>query len=191
MAQDEADKNPEGEGANEGEEETAGEGVPPVTRTRTGGNAPAADDTEDEMVQLPKSTLDGLLKRLDKLEDETEVLREASDKVRLSKVEQMRGEGKLVKNARVTVYEGKKVMGWKMTKDEVRMEGEKLVEEQTVKLFFKDKSTKEIPYRSFVNNSTSLEGEVIEEKKTKEGQTFVVLQLEDGEEVEISTTFIN
>lgn len=165
--------------------------VDPVTNQRRGNAKPVAEDLGDETVNMPKKTLDAILTRLDKQDQEIEVLREASDTARLSKAEQARNQGKLVKDARVTMYDGKFVLGWQMVKDEVRFEEEKLIEVQTVALFFEDKSKKEVSYRAFTNGSTKVKGEVISESRDKEGQTFVTLQLADGHEIPISTTFIN
>lgn len=149
------------------------------------------EDADEDTVTVPKSTLDAILKRLDKQDQELEVLRDASDQGRLSKVEMLRGQGKLVKNARLTTYDGKIAIGWKMTKDDVRFENDKLVEEQEVQVFFEDKTSSKLSYRSFVNHSSSVEGEVISESTNKDGMKMVTLQLKDGKEIEISTTFIN
>lgn len=150
-----------------------------------------ADESEEEMVQVPKKTLETILKRVDALEDDNKVLKQVADKGRMARVEALRAQGKLVKSVRVGQLHGKFVVGWKLIEDDVHFEGDKLIEKQTIRVFFEDKSNEDIGVRAFANETGNIEGEVISESKDRDGNISLLVQLPDGKELTIGQNFIN
>jgi len=172
--------------------------TPPVSQTprstppksETPQTPPSVGD-EGEMVSIPKTVLENVLNRLEKVEGEAELLRGAADQNKLIAIQNMRNAGKLVKSAQVSTYSGKVVIGWKIVKDDVHFEGEKLVEEQIVKVFFEDKTDQEMSLRLFNSNLGKRKGEIIEESKDKDGVVRFKVQFNDGKEVVIGGAYIN
>lgn len=166
---------------------------PPKTRatraTRPNADAP---EEEEEMVSVPKKTLDSILKRLDSVEDKNKILESVADKGRMARVEQLRAQGKLVKSVRVGKIGDKFVIGWKLIEDDVHFDNEgKLVEVQTIKVFYEDKSTAEFNVRNFANSMERIEGEVTSEGKDRDGNITLVVLFPDGNEITVNQTFIN
>ncbi len=178
---------PAGEGANL----AAPEAEKPTRTVRT--RAQKEEEGDDgEMVQVPKKTLDAVLKRLDTLEDDNKLLKSVADKGRMARVEQLRAQGKLVKSVRIGKIDGNFVVGWKLVKDDVHFDSEgRLVEEQIIKVFFEDKTSKEMNVRSFANSMEHIEGEVTMEGKDRDGNISLTVLLPDGKEISIGQNFIN
>lgn len=147
-----------------------------------------------EKVTIEKSALEKVLSRLDKLESDNQILREVADKNRLTRVEDMRAQGKLVKKVNLNTYENKIIIGWKKIKDDVYIDSQgRLHEDQVVGLFFRgDKEpSREIDIRSFARLIVKVPVEVIEEGKDKEGNINFTVQLSDGDTLKIDSKFIN
>lgn len=157
--------------------------------------APAATaGKEKEMVPVPKDVLERLLNRVDDLEA-------AADIGRLSRVQGLRSQGKLVKTAKLSVYNGKVVLGWFTVKDDVYTDEKGVIhEDQQVKLILDDKDeegnkvvveSEPVSYRTFSRVITKITGEVIKESSDSEGRKTVTIKLDDGREYELSVVFIN
>lgn len=143
------------------------------------------DDSKEEKVEISKTVLSKLLERVDDLEN-------AADRRRLENVQSRRNEGKLVKRARISFFEGKAVVGWKKIKDDVYTDKDgRLHEDQVIEIFFEDGKSTETDYRTFSRVSTKKEGEVIGESKDKEGNENYKIQMDDGREYDIDIKFIN
>lgn len=145
----------------------------------------------DENVSVPASVLKRLLDRVDTLESKSSLLEAAADQNKLIQIQNMRNAGKLVKSAMVSKLGPLYVMGWKVVRDEVHFEGEKLVETQVVKVFLSDKTEKEMSLREFNTGLTRERGEIIGENKNKDGNITYKMQFNDGREIEIGGAYIN
>lgn len=162
----------------------------PTRATRA--RAPKEEEGDDELVSVPKKTLDAVLKRLDTLEDDNKLLKSVADKGRMARVEALRAQGKLVKSVRIGKMGELFVIGWKLVKDDVHFDNEgKLVEEQTIRVFFEDKTSNDMNVRNFANSMDRIEGEVTSEGKDRDGNITLVVLLPDGKELSINQNFIN
>ena len=149
---------------------------------------------EKEMVQVPKDVLQTLLTRVEKVENDNQILREVADKNRLGRVEEMRAQGKLVKSVNLNTFEGKIIVGWRKIKDDVYLDTQgRLHEDQVVGLIFQGETEvgKEMDIRSFGRLLVKIPAEVIEEGKDKEGNINFTVQTKDGREVKIDSKFVN
>jgi hypothetical protein len=98
--------------------------------------APA--ESKKDTVELKKTTLDALMKRLETLEKEQKQLLEVQDRRTKSKIEELRRAGKLVKNVKLRSLENKSVIGWKTIEDDVYFSDGRLIEKQTVEVWLDD-----------------------------------------------------
>jgi len=196
---------PENGGENSGQGSTPGAG----TGTTPGsGNASASttargplDEGTKKSTEKPKKTvevnaetLEKLLKTVENQGKKIEILTEVADKNRLSRVEEMRAQGKLVKKVFLNTYQNKIIIGWKKIKDDVWIDQEgRLHEDQQVGLFFRGEKEvgATLDIRSFARLIVRVPVEVIEEGKDKEGNTNFTVQTSDGEEIKIDARFIN
>jgi hypothetical protein len=175
-------------GGDEGSNTGAGEG---------NGNKGGKKDKEKKTVEVEKDVLERLLSTVEKQGEKLKDLEAAADIGRLSRIQQARNSGKLVKAAKVSVYEGKVVLGWARVKDDVFFDEQgRLHEDQQVELYLdngKEKPEKTAPmsYRQFARITTKIEGEVIKESKDKEGEMSYTIQLEDGREFTLPIVFLN
>lgn len=146
----------------------------------------------EDTVPVPRATLEKLLDRVEKLEKDNEILKEVQDKSKLQRVSELRAAGKLVKNVNLNVLMGKIIVGWRKVKDDVYLdEQNRIHEEQVIEVIFEDKSKKELDYRSFSRLNSKLKGEVIAEKKDRDGNTNFTVLLPDGKEIDIDIKFVN
>jgi len=164
---------------------------------------PPVDEPEEEKVEVEATVLKRLLDTVEKQGEQIKDLTEAADLGRLSRIQQARMSGKLVKRAKISVYNDKFVLGWKKVTDDVYFDEQgRLHEDQQVSLFlyegknsdgtFKQPTeTQPMSYRAFSRLTTKAEGEVVSERTDKDGQKFYTIQLEGGEEIELSIVFLN
>lgn len=145
-----------------------------------------------ETVTIPKDAWDKVLADMAKLKENDELLREVADKGRLERIEGLRKQGKLIKSVNISGMNGKKILGWITLKNIVEFDFQgRLIEDQTVKLFFQDKSEMEMRLVSFNRNKTFTKGEVIAESKDMDGKVTYKVMFPDGETLEISENFVN
>lgn len=132
-------------------------------------------------------------KEIERLSKREKILTEAADVKRLTKVEELRNQGKLVKEVNVAMIEDKYVIYSKRVKDEVYFNSKnELVENQLVEYFFnKDEGSIQLPDNVFASRRKPVACEVIEEKKSRDGETTLVVQTPEGEELTIGLPFIN
>lgn len=205
---------------NEGGE---GENATENTGDSKGGskNEPKVKPSKDEeLVEVPKSTLEIILKKQEELEkaraNDKELidrLTYAADKSRLGIWDERNSQGELIRTYGVGIWKivddkgGVKehiVRGTKMIADDVVIEDNggvrRLVENQTLKVYLDDGVDKsgndkefieiEIPYVNFYRLVTRKRFPVIKESKTTNGE-FRTLRLDDGREIELDIRFLN
>lgn len=167
------------------------EEIPPPTGAQIGADL-EVKDRKKKTVEVDADTLQKVMDKLEKQEKDISILREAADKGRLGRIEDLRNQGKLIKTARMSVYNGQIVKGWVKVKDDVYIDSEgRLHEQQVVRLFLEDDSTPELDYRSFSRLLTKIEGEVVEEGKDKDGNSNVTILFPDGKKLKTDVIFIN
>lgn len=160
------------------------EDTPPATIKK---EAPRTDPG----VTLSTEAFNALMARLSSLEDTTKAMFDVQDKSKLLKIEQMRRDGKLVKDIKLRVLEGKVVVGWKTVQDEVYFADGKLIENQKVAVYLEDKTQKELSMRQWASLPAYQAFEVVKESRSENGQIFYTVRREDGRELEIDITYIN
>lgn len=145
-------------------------------------------------VEVDADVLDRILKTVESQGEKIKILTEVADKNRLTRVEEMRAQGKLVKKVKLNTYEGKIIIGWKKIKDDVWIDQEgRLHEDQIVGLVFEGEKEvgKELDVRSFSRLIVKVPVEVLEESKDRDGNTNFLVRTEDGREIKIDSNFIN
>lgn len=155
----------------------------------------------DNEVTVPKDLLKQILDKQEAQEElitkqnkEIERLTAAADKGRLVQYDMEHGGGTLIRRAKVSMWQGLPVMGWQTIKDEVGIVDRVLREIQIVKLFCDDGSKDfkefEVDYIDFVRNTQKVEGEIVEQAKTKSGDYYTI-RMSDGKEYKLDIRFIN
>jgi len=153
--------------------------------------ASAVKNTEEETVTVPKATMDALLTRLEKVEEETRLRALVDDKNTANKIDEMRKAGKLVKSMKVRKIEGKLVLAWKLIKDEVYFREGRLHEEQTMKIFYRDKSEQEMSLRQWATASEYVACEVLKVSTDRDGNEMAEVMTPDGDEFEVGIKYVN
>lgn len=146
---------------------------------------------KDAGVTLSTEAFNALMARISDLEKITKEVYDVQDKSKIAKIEAMRREGKLVKDVKLRVVDGKVVVAWKTLNDEVYFADGKLIENQKIQVFFEDKTNKEFSMRQWAAIPAYQSFEVIRESRSENGQIFYTVRREDGKELEIDITYIN
>lgn len=151
----------------------------------------------DEKVEINKSDLDLVFKKLEDQGKTIELLVKAADKGRFNKAV---GEGKsnvLIRTARVSKFKdnGQLILGWKLTSNVSEIVNGRWVEDQKTMLIFEDTTTKEIPLLDFYRKIEPVEGEIVSrtQKMDNNGESEEILTISfaDGKKVELSSRFVN
>ena len=168
--------------------------APPMTAPTppTPPTPPVTVKPKEDVVEVSKSTLEKLLNRVENLEKDNELLKEAADKEKIAKIARLKSGGKLVKTVNINVLNNKIVIGWSRVKDDVYFDEQgRLHEEQIIAVHYEDGEKKEMDYRAFSRLRTSLKGEVVAETKDNDGNTNLKVMLADGKEINIDIKFVN
>lgn len=158
--------------------------------------AQKAEKKEGDTVEVPKSLLQKLMDKVERLEAREEILTEASDKKRMYLIEQRRRSGQIVKSVKISTIDGKPVLMWKTTKNEAYFDSQGQYHEDqvlTLTLANEDDTTEvqEIAYVDFFRRRKMIEAEVVEERRTKEGSILWGVQTTDGRELEMGLDYFN
>ena len=180
------------------EEEKKGVETPKVDKTPKVEEKPkVVKKPKNKTVEVDQEVLRKLVDTVETQKQDIEDLKSSADLGRLSRIQQARESGKIIKTAKLSVFNNKIVVGWIKESDDVWFDEQgRLNEDQKVCLFLDNGEeepvkTKPMSYREFSRITTKIEGEVIGESKNKEGQVFFKIQLEDGREFELPIQFIN
>lgn len=174
--------------------------VPPKAPVQPQSESPASSGKK---VEVDADVLEKLVSGYEGLQQKVKDLEGAADLGRLSRIQQARNQGKLVKSAKLSTYNNQIVLGWAKEKDDVYFdEAGRLHEDQQVVLYLDDgkdekgvqqtKKTDPISFRAFARlTQQKIVGEVIGENKDKDGNLSFTLQLEDGREFTVPIVFLN
>ena len=145
-----------------------------------------------DQVVLSTEAFNALMKRLGDLETTQQQMFSVQDKDKIGKIEAMRRAGKLVKSVKIRKYAGKYIIGWKTIQDEVyKDEQGRLVEKQTVELWYDDDTKSEMSMRQWANAPEYVAFEVTKESKDADGNLFFSCVAPDGKTIELNANFIN
>jgi len=176
---------------------TASANVPSQEENKKEENTAPVADKSKKTVEVDAEVLQKLVDTVENQKQDIEDLKQAADVGRLNRIQAARNQGKLVKKAKVSTWQGKIVIGWSKVKDDVYFdEAGKLHEDQQIKLFLlgagdKKEETEAMPYRNFARVTQKIEGEVIRESKDQEGRVEFTIMLSDGREVTLPIVFAN
>jgi len=153
-----------------------------------------AKPKKGKVIEVDADTLQTVLDRVAKLEEDNKILREAADQKRLGRVEDMRLQGKLVKTVKLNTIDGQVIVGWKTVKDDVYFDAEgRLHETQIYEIYFFDKTVepRQVDIRGFNRLITKVDAEVLEEGKDRDGNTNFTVMTKDGREIKLDANFVN
>jgi len=149
------------------------------------------NENKKDIVELKKTTLDALMERLAKLEEEQKELLAVQDRRTKSKIEELRRAGKLVKNVKLRSIDNKVVIGWKTVEDDVFFSDGRLIEKQTVEIWLEDGEKKVLSMRQWATMPLYNEYEVIRESRNEDGDILLTVRRGDGKELEVNVIYAN
>lgn len=152
---------------------------------------PTTTDEESGTVKMSKEAFDALMERIKSVEDTQKLQLNVLNKNDANKIDEMRRAGKLVKSVKVRQLGGKWILGWKTLENDVFMQEGRLIEKQTVELFFKDGTSKVMNLREWAVTPQFVSCEVLAENKDAEGNLTFKVRSPDGEEIDIGLSFVN
>lgn len=159
-------------------------------------------EPKKDTIEVDKDVLKALLDRETKRDDliaaqnkKIEMLLEVADKARLANWERNNNENGIIRNAKLTVWENKIVLGWQMVIDEVGFVDGKLIEKQVIRLWLDqgvgvEPITVDVNYLDFARHLRKAEGEIVKQSKGKDSESYTV-QMKDGRQFEVDIRFIN
>ncbi len=160
--------------------------------TTTGSATSQASKPKVETIMVNKKVLDQILAKQESQDKEIEMLREVADKSRLYWWEE-KNKKPTTKVVRLTVIEGKIVVGWKTIIDEVFQDTNGIFhEKQVIEIYFEDGTKKSLNYIDFTRLTNKIEVELIKRMKDEEqGTESVTVKTKEGKEYTIGIEFIN
>jgi hypothetical protein len=154
-------------------------------------------DLKEKKVTITQGQLDQLLGTIEKLTKGQELLFGVADKNRLARAQALTGE-ELIRTAKVSMYDGKYVVGWVLTKNtsEILPGTGRWVEDQETTLVFEDGTTHAMPLIEFYRKIQKVAGDIISQNEqydalTKQKVTIFTIEFKDGKQLTIDTRFIN
>ncbi len=166
------------------------EGVVPEVKTES--EPKNKKDDKKDVVEIPRSTLEKVMTRLENLEKDNELLKEVADKEKLNKIQNLRSGGKLVKTVNLNMINNMVVLGWSRVKDDVYFDEQgRLHEEQIILVHYEDGKKKEMDYRAFSRIKSPLKAEVLSETKDTDGNHNLKVITPEGKEINIDIKFVN
>lgn len=191
-----------GEGASRTEEEAQAGDAPEASTTGASTQASEPESStprvekEDEVVEVSKVDLKNFMKRMEELEESNRKLLAVADKGRMFQFsEKERAENSkipTVKLTRIGSPAGKLVLAWKMGKNESYVDGSRLIEHQTINVFYQDGTAEEMPLLEFYRQQNKdTVGKIKARTQNDDGSESLRIELRDGELVEIGLKFVN
>jgi len=145
----------------------------------------------DDKVLIEKSFLEEIRKTMDELKADNAMLKQVADKSRMSDF-YTRHKDKMPEQYKVRMIDDKIILGWKMIKDDVYIDGPRVIENQIIMLVLETGESKELSYRDFVRLYTTAICSKIEQRSDNEGNLIVKLERNsDKKVIEIDVRFVN
>lgn len=153
------------------------------------------NEEKDTFVKIKKSDFDRLIKSVETLSKDRDTLFSVADKSRLARAQAMSGEA-LIHTAKVSMFDGKYIIGWKLTKNisEIMPQTGRWVEDQQTVLVFEDGETLEMPLIDFYRKITKVSGDIVSQTEQNSGgikSTIFTLEFKDGKQLSIDNKFVN
>ncbi len=181
---------------------------PTSQNTQAPSESKKSEAAKEEVVSLPKSTLEAILSRLEsteegikkladdnrKKDEQIEMLTSISDKGRLAKWQEQ-NKGTLIRTAKVSIWDNVPVLAWETVKDEVGFRDGRLIVNQIIRLYLDQliegkPKTVDLDYLYWSQNAQSEIGEVVEKSQIN-NREYYTLELKDGRKVKLDVRFIN
>ena len=150
-----------------------------------------AENPVDAKANISQVALEELMKRLTSLEEDGRIRAQLDDRNTVNKIEDLRRQGKLVKSVKINMVEGKEVIGYRMSQNEVYVSDGKLIENQSMKVYFLDDSVKEYTLKMWNTLPTFQDHEVISETKNEDGDLILGVRNTEGKEFSINVRYVN
>ncbi len=155
---------------------------------------------DGESVTVPKKTLETILSKIDSQNEKIEsqdkqiqTLLKVADKNRLQKEEE-KERGPIGKTVKISTYNDKVIVAWKMTKNDVYKDPKTMVwhEVQSIEFIFSDNTKEEFDYLNAIKSVIKIKADVIQTlKDDKTGKESLKVALPDGSELIIGSEFVN
>lgn len=142
-------------------------------------------------VEVDADVLKGILDRLKEVESKATEFEQTASQDQIRKIESLRAQGKLIKAVKIRRYNGKLVVGWRMTEDKVWFADGKLNEIQMHDIFFEDGTKENTSEVQFTRGCTYESYEVLKEAQTSTGAIEYTLLLPDGKQLVVLHTYVN
>ncbi len=168
-------------------------------------NEETAEETSNEKVreenpkEEPKESISSddvkfLVDEVKELRKQNEMLLEVADKRALAHY-YSKNQKKIPKEIKLNLIEGRVVLSWKMTRNEVYKDSttQRWIERQESSLLLEDGKTLEMPYTDFIRRYTQVPATVVSTSKDEETGKLVlkVSRLDTGKEYSIEAEYIN
>ena len=140
---------------------------------------------EVKSVTIPKDTFD-------RMQKDISMLKETADRKRMALYQHRHKEDQFPM-VRLRELDGKVIMGWRLTKNDIHFDLAKKVwvEDQEVELLFEDGKREAVPYKDFANNYRSIECDQIGIIK-EAGQVALKLRRKDNlKEYTVGVAYVN
>lgn len=162
-------------------------------------------DEPKKTVEVDASTLTEILRKLEDFEAQKQKddktiskLLAVADKGRLANYEAQHEQASLIRTARISMWEGSIILGWKTIKNEVGFQDGVLRESQTVRLFLlnsKDPKVEkhvDVDLLNFNRQVQKQDGEIVKDNtESKSGKRTLTVKLADGMEIDFDVAFVN
>lgn len=151
---------------------------------------------EGETVEISKDDLKAFMRRMDELEESNKKLLAVADKGRMFEfTEKERAEQANVPQVKLTRLgsaTGKLVVAWQMTKNESYVDGNRLIEHQTIRVFFEDGESQEMALLDFYRQQNKDTKAKVRGRITNDdGSEILKLEMADGKLIEVPLKFVN
>ena len=167
-------------------------GVVPTKEEIKKSVASAPAENGEEMITISKNALDSILTRLEKVEEDNTLRAKTDSKNTAIKIEELRRQGKLLKTVKLRTFHGKFVVKYDTIKNEVYFREGRLIENQIVGLYFKgEERPEEVQLREWATQSEYVPLEVTRESKDGNGDVYLTVRTQEGEEFEVNVKYVN
>lgn len=164
---------------------------PPAPNREVMVDRSGADKPQPKTVELSQETFEELMKSVAELKTLQDAMLAVEDKNKVIEIDRLRNNNQLVKRVKLREVNGLLVIGWRTVKNEVYMQDGRLIEDQVIEVWFEGGEKKEIRLREWAAMPVYKPFEVIKESRDTTGATYFTVKKDDGQELEIATSFVN
>jgi hypothetical protein len=155
------------------------------------------DGDTEELVQVKKSDLAEFLNRLNTLEADNKKLLAVADRGRMAAIEESERQKNQslpqIKLTRMGSAQGRLVIAWRMTENESYVDNGRLIERQTMEIFYEDGSSETMPLVKFYRqqNKETLANIIARTQSLDGAGEMLRVKMLDGTELDIDLKFVN